>query len=79
LTLATKRAMEKVDVIAAAAGMKGKPVPKEITEVNYQTYPLEGVYQESRVAEMEGDARIPIVPGDLEISANVNVEFALGE
>ncbi len=79
LTLATKRAMEKVDVIAAAAGMKGKPVPKEITEVSYQTYPLEGVYQESRVAAMDDGARIPIVPGNLEISANVNVEFSLEE
>ncbi len=72
LALAVERATAKVKVLAKAAGVDAELSPRTISEGGVQIY-----YPAAREMSMDGaSAGVPIVPGQIEITANVSVEFS---
>jgi len=75
LALAVERATTKVNVLAKAAGVDAELFPRTISEGGVQIY-----YPAARdMAMEEAAAGVPIVPGQIEITANVSVEFSTVE
>ena len=72
LALAVARATEKVDVLAAAAGIDSELIPQTFEEVSYQTYAGNVRQMDMAVEEASG---VNVIPGTLEIVASVAVEF----
>jgi uncharacterized protein YggE len=70
LNLAVEDAMQKADAIAAGLQISFQPVPVLITESTGAPIPFRTAY-----AAREGSFSTPVEPGNMQIEANVTVEF----
>lgn len=79
LGLAVKRATDKINVLHAASGVGGTLTPVSFDELGVQMYAQNARQMDMAVAEEAAAAGVTVIPGTIEVVAQVSVEFKAAE